>query len=315
MPNLQKSDSNFSLSNIASEILAEVTFKPYDTRISRDRPACFVFLIDQSGSMASNYGNNTSKTKADVVADYVNNAINELINVCQKSDDKPIHYFDICVIGYGQNAEDAQILWEGNLKGKTFVSPADLKENPTGNQGEIEIERRTFKGVSMIKIPIPYWFSPLSESVTPMGAGIDLCTEILDDWVESHQNSFPPIVINITDGEQTDCENDDLIKKAYNLKHTKTLYGNTLLFNIHITDGEENAVLFPTGLNELPDNEQCQTLYSMSSNLPEMFSKRVTHEIKKTDLLANRQYVAMAYQASLNQFMKFLDIGTRTVNI
>jgi uncharacterized protein YegL len=312
MPNIQISNSNNSLSQIGSELISNTVLKPYDTRISRDRPACFVFLIDQSGSMSGSWGANADKSKAEIVADYVNNAINELINVCQKSDPKPLHYFDICVIGYGQS-ETAQILWEGNLAGKTFVSPADLKENPTGNQGEIEVERKTFKGVSIVKIPVSYWFTPVAASLTPMGSALDLCAEILTDWTDQHQNSFPPIVINITDGEQTDCENDELIEKAYHLKQSKTLYGNTLLFNIHITDDEADAVLFPLAISELPDNEQCHTLYNMSSNLPEIFNRRVAHEIKKVDLSSNTQYVAMAYQASISQFVKFLDIGTKTV--
>jgi uncharacterized protein YegL len=312
MPNIQLSNSSLSLSQIGSELISNSILKPYDTRISRDRPACFVFLIDQSGSMSGQWGANADKSKAEIVADYVNNAINELINVCQKSDPKPLHYFDISVIGYGQN-DTAEILWEGNLAGKTFVSPADLKENPTGNQGEIEVEKKTFKGISMVKIPVSYWFVPVASSLTPMGSAVDLCAEILAEWTDQHQNSFPPIVINITDGEQTDCENDELIEKAYHLKQSKTLYGNTLLFNIHITDDEADAVLFPLAISELPDNEQSHTLYNMSSNLPEIFNRRVAHEIKKVDLSSNIQYVAMAFQASISQFVKFLDIGTKTV--
>jgi uncharacterized protein YegL len=314
MPNIQKSDANLSLSQIGSEILANSHLTLYDTRIARDRPGCFVFLIDQSGSMSETWGIDNGKSKAEIVADYVNNAMNEIINICQKADPQPLHYFDICVIGYGQKRDTAEVLWEGNLKGKTFVSPADLKENPTGNQGEIEIERRTFKGVSLVKIPVNYWFSPIAESLTPMGSAIDLCTEVLGEWVNAHQNSFPPIVINITDGQQTDCKNEELIEKSHQLKQTKTLYGNTLFFNINISeDSTEKPVLFPLGSNELPDITQCHTLYAMSSNLPEIFNRRIASEIKKTDLLANQQYVAMAYQASLKQFINFLDIGTKTV--
>lgn len=316
MPNIQKSDSQISLSQIGAQLTNQTNFKPYDTRISRDRPACFVFLIDQSGSMGGVWGKNEDKTKAEIVADYVNNAINEIVNICQKSDPKPMHYFDICVIGYGQNGTEAQILWEGDLEDKIFVSPAELKENPTGNQGEIEVERRTFKGVSLIKIPVPYWFAPIAKSATPMGNAIDLCAEILEEWTADHQNSFPPIVINISDGEQTDCDNDELIEKAFTLKQTKTLYGNTLLFNIHITDDDDTEeVVFPIKSNELPNNENSKTLFDMSSNLPEIFNKRIALEIKKTDYSTNINYVAMGYQASLAQFVKFLDIGTRTVKV
>ena len=68
---------------------------------------------------------------------YVNNAINELINACQKTEAEPRHHFDIAEIGDGQKSEEAQILWGG--------FPTALKQNPTGNNVEIEAIRRAFK--------------------------------------------------------------------------------------------------------------------------------------------------------------------------
>jgi uncharacterized protein YegL len=312
MQSLQKSTSQ-SLSQIGENILIETQTADYETRINRDRPACFVFLIDQSGSMKDNWGGDTSKSKAEMVALYVNNAMNELINACQKTEAEPRHYFDIAVIGYGQKSEEAQILWEGNLAGKTFVSPAELKQNPTGNNGEIEVVRRTFKGETKVKIPVVYWFSPVAASLTPMGSAFDKCTEILNDWTSQHANSFPPIVINITDGEQTDCQPDKLLEKAYQLRQTKTHYGKTLLFNVHISVSTEQSVVFPESMDELPQNKQSRLLYDMSSMLPMAFKQRIATEVKKTDLRESTEYVAMTFQASVSDMIKCLDIGTKTI--
>jgi hypothetical protein len=55
MQALQKTTSQ-SLSQIGENILIETQTVDYETRINRDRPACFVFLIDQSGSMKDNWG-------------------------------------------------------------------------------------------------------------------------------------------------------------------------------------------------------------------------------------------------------------------
>jgi hypothetical protein len=65
MPNIQLSNSGISLSQIGSELISNSVFKPYETRISRDRPACFVFLIDQSGSMSGCWAGYSDKTKAE----------------------------------------------------------------------------------------------------------------------------------------------------------------------------------------------------------------------------------------------------------
>lgn len=312
MQSIQKSNNSQSLSQLGNSLISDTSFTPYETRINRDRPACFVFLIDQSGSMDDSWGGDSSKSKAEMVALYVNNAIHEIINACQKSEPEPRHYFDIAVIGYGQD-NTAQILWEGNLANKTFVSPSELKQNPTGNQGEIEVVRRTFKGETIVKIPVVYWFSPVAESLTPMGSAFDKCTEILEEWTSQHPNSFPPIVINITDGKQTDCENDELLTKAYQLRQTQTLYGKSLLFNVHISSSSDESVLFPESEDELPENEQSRLLYEMSSVLPLAFKQRIATEVKKKDLRENTEYVAMTFQASVNDMIKCLDIGTKTI--
>ena len=263
--------------------------------------------------MSDVWGADNSKSKAEMVALYVNNTIHEIINACQKTESEPRHYFDIAVIGYGKDAKNAQLLWEGNLSDKIFVSPAELKQNPTGNQGEIEVVRRTFKGEILVKIPVVYWFSHVAASLTPMGNAFDKCTEILEDWTAQHANSFPPIVINITDGQQTDCEDDELLKKAHQLRQTKTLYGKTLLFNVHISSLTDTSVVFPERMDELPDNKQSRLLYDMSSILPLAFKQRIATEVKRTDLRENTEYVAMTFQASVSDLIKCLDIGTKTI--
>lgn len=312
MQSIQPSTSQ-TLSSLGKSLTLDSSFTAYETRINRERPACFIFLIDQSGSMNDTWGVDNSKSKAEMVALYVNNAIHEIINICQKTETEPRHYFDIAVIGYGKEADNAQLLWEGNLADKTFVSPAELKQNPTGNQGEIEVVRRTFKGEILVKIPVVYWFSPIAESLTPMGSAFDKCTKLLEDWTVQHPNSFPPIVINITDGKQTDCNDNELLDKAYQLRQIQTLYGKTLLFNVHISSSSEQSVVFPENATEIPLNKQSQLLYEMSSVLPIAFNQRIATEVKKTDLSENTTYVAMTFQASVSDMIKCLDIGTKTI--
>lgn len=146
-----------------------------------------------------------------------------------------------------------------------------------------------------------------------MGDAFDRCKDLLAEWVGRHPDSFPPIVINITDGIQTDCDDDTLLEKAHALKQIKTLYGNTLLFNAHISSQNDKAVLFPESADDLPGDERCRQLYEMSSMLPEIFKKRIAGTIKKTDLSEDTEYIAMTYQGSVGDLTRFLDIGTKTL--
>jgi hypothetical protein len=58
----------------------------YSAEISRINPSCFLFLIDQSGSMQDSFGSGEIvKKKADGVADAINRLLQELVLKCAKS--------------------------------------------------------------------------------------------------------------------------------------------------------------------------------------------------------------------------------------
>jgi hypothetical protein len=56
----------------------------YTGEISRDHPTCFLFVIDQSGSMDEKIGSGCSK--ADFVADVLNKTLATLVANCTKAD-------------------------------------------------------------------------------------------------------------------------------------------------------------------------------------------------------------------------------------
>lgn len=72
----------------------------YSAEISRTNPTCFLFLIDQSGSMSDPIGGQSGSRKADGVADAINKLLQNLIIKSSKSEGVR-DYFHIGVIGYG----------------------------------------------------------------------------------------------------------------------------------------------------------------------------------------------------------------------
>lgn len=65
-------------------------------------------------------------TLSEAVERIVNSQINELVERCVKNNETR-HYFDIAVIGYGQEAYSA---WNGALEGSDFVTPEEIRNNP-----------------------------------------------------------------------------------------------------------------------------------------------------------------------------------------
>ena len=50
---------------------------PYTAEVSRSNPSCFLFLIDQSGSMEDPFGGEAGRTKAEGLADAINRLLRD----------------------------------------------------------------------------------------------------------------------------------------------------------------------------------------------------------------------------------------------
>lgn len=280
---------------------------PYSARVDREHPMAFVFLIDRSGSMTNMLNfNGEYLSKDHVVANAMNKTIEEIINRCTKSDEMR-HYFDISLIGYGCG-QKAQFITINGQTSKTWYTPEELKQH--SNHREVH-QTVNIRGVERdIVINEPYWLEPVSNYQTPMHNAFELAYEILNEWCKRHQSDdcFPPIVINITDGCQTDATNDQMIEIANKLKSLCTSDGNLLLFNIHLSsDNTSYSISFPTHINNVGGNTYSRMLYEMSSTLPTCYNK----DISTMKGCTGSEYRAMGLNTRAD-FVQMLNIGTIT---
>ena len=74
----------------------------YSAEISRKNPGCFIFLLDQSGSMDDAFGGSGERRKADELTTIINKLIHNLSIRCAKGD-SIYDYFHVAVIGYGED--------------------------------------------------------------------------------------------------------------------------------------------------------------------------------------------------------------------
>lgn len=292
---------------------------PYSAEISRTSPAAIVFLLDQSASMQDPFGGaeeqgDAAPSKARVLADVVNKILQNLILRCAKEDGVR-DYFVVGVIGYGERVQPlirlsaealaGEIEEEGALAAHAELVPVSfLAERPLRLEHRIvRAARPDGRGFDERRFRIPVWFDPEARNGTPMCQALDHATRLVRDWVRLHPRSFPPIVINITDGEATD---GDPLPFAHHLREYGTEDGEALLFNVHLSGSGEPPIEFPDAMDGLPD-EYARTLFQMSSVLP--FSMRAAAEADgfRTSL-DTRGFTFNADPASL---VRFLEIGTR----
>lgn len=277
---------------------------PYAAEISRSNPSCFVFLIDQSGSMGDAFASSEStRKKCEGVADAINKMLQNLVIKCAKEEGVR-DYFHVAVIGYGATVGSG---YGGQLAGRDLVPISDIANLPA----RIEERRRQVEdgagGLVEQSVRFPIWFEPVANGATPMCQAFGQAKSLLESWGLQHPNSFPPAVINITDGEATDGNPS---ASAEAIKRTSTSDGDVLLFNLHLSSAAGAAVEFPDSEASLPD-KFAQLLFRMSSLLPTHLREQArTDGYRVTD--GSRGFV---FNADLVSVIKFLDIGTRPSNL
>lgn len=278
---------------------------PYTAEISRTNPGCFLFLIDQSGSMAEPFGaGDTAQSKAQGVSEAINRLLQTLCIRCAKEEGVR-DYFHIGVISYGAGFGPA--LGEP-LAGRELVPVSEVAENPvrieertqkiTNEDGEVE--EHTFK--------FPVWFEPVAKGNTPMCGALNYAGVIVEKWLAGHPDCFSPIVINITDGEATD---GNPYKAAEKLKDLACGQGNILLFNLHLSSHKGPALMFPGSDQGLPD-QFARLLFSISSRLTPVM-REMALELYRLKVSENSR--GFAFNASMIEVVSFLDIGTRAGNL
>lgn len=285
---------------------------PYTAQITRNTPTAFIFLVDQSISMSRmTTFKDERMTMAEAVARIVNNQINELVLRCVKMEDTR-HYYDIAVIGYG---DDATYGWNGSLYGRDFVSPKELKNHPF-KKIITRKETRTRKGVQIKEVEEVQWLEPVAAGkYTRANKAFVMAKELLEKWMEEHHDKdcYPPTIINITDGEFNGIVNPRGVNMelADELKAMFTNDGNVLLWNIHITPGDNKQILLPTHKTEIEEteNKYAEWLYNMSSLLPTRYNDQVSglKGVKSTE-----RHVAMAMNTDMSTLIQLMDIGTPT---
>jgi uncharacterized protein YegL len=269
----------------------------YSAEIKRDQPTAIMLLIDQSGSMASN-------EKAVFCAKAINNLLNEVINTSTKEGGLR-DYIDVALIGYG-GEKNAQFLLKDGFMNLTELSQNNI--STTQIITEKEIRGKITQETKILKV----WLNPVAKNATPMGEAFDLALETLENWIQKNPNSFPPVVINVSDGEQTDCKENEILERALKIKSLATNDGNLLLFNCHLAQENKNPIIFPKTREELPqDDKYALLMYDMSSTLPQKMRLKVISIINQ-DIPENTQIVAMGYNADSNNFVKILEVGTKT---
>jgi len=319
---------------------------PYNAEISRTNPSCFVFLVDLSHSMSDPWGAEEGSKKSQGVADALNTLLQNLVIRCSKEEGIR-DYYHVSVIGYGKDVgpalgvsakpaeptkpaepvdpdesdepepeEDVDASAEEEpeapagdspLKGRDIVPISEIGDNPTRLETRVQKESDGAGGLIEREVRFPVWFDPQAANGTPMCRALTMAQGIVHKFITDHPTCFPPIIINITDGESTDGDPKQI---ALMLRHMEVDDGRVLVFNLHLSSQASKPVTFPDSLDDLPD-DYAKLLFEMSSVLPDYMRSFAMQE----GYVVNPGSRGFVFNGDIVSIISFLDMGTRPGNL
>ncbi len=280
----------------------------YTADISRANPACIMFLIDQSGSMQEALAGQPGQRKMDQAAAAINRVIDTISQRCSQGESIR-DYFHIGILGYNTDRGANPTITTG-FPGTSTDQPFLLISQVVECATTVEVQAKESDGAGgLVDVTrqMPIWLNPHAENGTPMLTALQVATDAIERWVGEHPDSFPPIVINVSDGMATDGDPEG---QAQRLTGLETSDGNALLFNVHLSAIAANPIQYPDNVEFLPQDEYAQSMFRMSSVLPEA-SRNQAANLELTVSENSRGYV---FNADAVALVQFLDIGTRAAS-
>lgn len=272
---------------------------PYAAQITRTNPACILFLIDQSGSMAEPAAGGGGITKAAVVADAVNRLLQNLVLRSAKADGVR-DYFQVGVMGYGDGIKAGL---GGAVPFEVLVPISRVGDYPLRIESRTKLVPDGAGGVIEQPIKFPVWFEPEAGGKTPMCEVLAAAALAVGGFVAEFPDAYPPLVLNLTDGVPSD---GNPLENARMLRQLSTNDGFVLLFNLLISSKPVPPDYFPASEAGLANNFS-KLLFRMSSELPPKMweaARSEGHPVRP----GARGVVLNADPAAI---VRFLDIGTR----
>jgi hypothetical protein len=274
----------------------------FNAEISRTNPTCLLFLVDHSSSMDGPFGGQPGKKKSEGVADAINRLLQNLVLKCAKSDGIR-DYFHVGVLGYGKEVTPVLV---GSSEMKTLLPISTIANAPMRVEQRKRLVDDGSGGLVEQSFRFPVWFDPVANGKTPMNAAVTKASEVVQGFLQSYPDCFPPLVLNLTDGQPTDS---NPLAASNSLKSLKSSDGNVLFFNAHLSSSPSSPIAFPADEGGLPDVFS-KLLYRMSSVLPPKMMSGAQEEGYVLQGAAR----GFMFNADMVSVIRFLEIGTRVAS-
>lgn len=261
----------------------------YQEQLSSAKPGFILIMIDQSASMSDKYANSD---KADFAAKAVNRVIGEIITACSSGNEIKDRCF-VAVVGYGASIN---ILF--------LDKASELAKNPNTTT----LKRKVSDGAGgLVEVDevMRVFVKPTASNGTPMAEAFKQAYTGVEKFISNHRDSFPPVVINITDGEPNDS--NAATTEAKKLAQLKTSDGNVIVLNAHISNASAGKIELPSDNAGFSNNKFANFLFDISSVLPDPLAESA----KNAGFNVQPNARGFIFNADAEALIKLLQFGSQ----
>ncbi|MBQ8366858.1 MAG: VWA domain-containing protein [Alistipes sp.] len=284
----------------------------YQQHITHRNRTAIILLIDGSVSMKARMRiNNSPIAMSDVAAMVANFVIDELVERARRNN-RVRNYYDIAAIGYSGDGVVSLLPGDGD----GLISVDRLVEYMPQPKTYV-VEQKTPEGKSVYAHFLLHpWVEPKAKGCTPMYDALVAVKDIVEAWCNDPDNSdsFPPMVLHISNGDCSDAGEEELIEIARRITDTHTRDGNTLLVNLHLSptnEANDFCNVFPSEATFHSKDPDRIALFKMSSVIPKSLEPAIY------DMLHQRYrgpYRAVAFNTSVCEILSIINIGSASIN-
>lgn len=285
--------------------------QPYSQSVTSTHRTAFVLMLDQSASMNEFVTFDSHRvTKATAVAEIANRMLFELIERARR-ETSIRNYYDVAVLSY--SGDRVRSLLSEQEQVYKFIPICDLAKRQVEQKIWCSDHQLKNGEVITLRSVTGEYVKPQAAGSTPMFEAMLIARDMVREWcsAESNRESFPPVIINITDGEFSDCNHDELRDITHQIMSIATNDGEVLLLNLHIATICDEPLIFPSVSEISTSPRLARTLAECSSTMPEAFNPMIREYRGGVNL---PPYKGMSYNAPITEVLNMMNIGSISIN-
>ena len=273
--------------------------------VNSTNPWLLVMMVDDSHSMSADWGG-LEMSMSELVEMAINRTLYDMgLEYCLQ-ETKVRDRIHLKVLVYRADGEVVDPMPNG--------SKATYHKAP-GEDGWVQNYHDTMSySHQSVSSEVPRWVILSPRGKTPMLEAFGQAREVVQQHVAEYPKSFPPMVLNISDGEPTDCGepvNWDLISEVCDsIRSLGSDGAEPIICNVHLdARGRNEPTLYPA---EPPILDNLESgLWHISSEVPRSLEEFLPAEVESGQGGRRRMFV---YNSDLPTFSDFLEFCTSRTN-